>query len=153
MPVREIVMARVEMLSEPTQRMLGVVSAAPRAITHDELAAVADMAERDLERSLREALACHVLVRSEEDGYAVRHAWMTAPTSGAHLAGERRRVYRRRARALDEARRASAHPPSLLLANRAHHWYHAGDDRRALQTAVEAGLATEEVYAHAEALA
>ena len=110
------------------------------------------MTERDLERSLREALTRHVLVRSEEDAYAFRHALMREATYDALLAGERRRVHLRLARALDEARRASIDTPSLLLADRAHHWYQAGDDRRALQAAVEAGLAAEEVYAHAEAL-
>jgi DNA-binding CsgD family transcriptional regulator len=150
--VRDIVMARVGTLSEPTQRMLGVLSAAPRAMTHDQLAAVADMTARDLERSLREALTSHVLVRSEDDAYAFRHALMREATYDALLAGERRRVHLRLARALDEARRARTDTPSLLLADRAHHWYHAGDDRRALQATVEAGLAAEEVYAHAEAL-
>jgi DNA-binding CsgD family transcriptional regulator/tetratricopeptide (TPR) repeat protein len=150
--VRDIVMARVETLSEPTQRMLGVLSAAPRAMTHDHLAVVADMTERDLERSLREALARQVLVRSQEDAYAFRHALMREATYDALLAGERRRVHLSLARALDEARRAGSDTPSLLLADRAHHWYHAGDDLRALEAAVEAGLAAEEVYAHAEAL-
>lgn len=149
--VRDIVMARVEMLSEPTQRMLGVLSAAPRAMTHDELAAVSDMTEPGLERSLREALTRHVLVRNE-DTYAFRHALMREATYETLLAGERRRVHLRLARSLDEARLASTDTPSLLLADRAHHWYHAGDDRRALQAAVEAGLAAEDVYAHAEAL-
>ena len=150
--VRDIVMARVEMLSEPTQRMLGVLSAAPRAMSHDELETVADMTERDLERSLREALTSHVLVRTEEDAYAFRHALMRECTYDALLAGQRRRVHLRLARALDEARRARTDTPSLLLVDRADHWYHAGDDRRALQATVEAGLGAEEVYAHAEAL-
>jgi DNA-binding CsgD family transcriptional regulator/tetratricopeptide (TPR) repeat protein len=150
--VRDIVMARVETLSDPTQRMLGVLSAAPRAMTHDQLAAVADMRERDLERSLREALTRHVLVRSGKEAYAFRHALTREATYDALLAGERRRVHLRLARALDEARLASTDTPSLLLADRAHHWHHAGDDRRALQASVEAGLAAEEVYAHAEAL-
>ena len=48
--VRDIVMSRVETLTEPTRRMLGVLSAAPRSMTHDDLAAVADMTELDLER-------------------------------------------------------------------------------------------------------
>jgi len=38
--------------------MLGVLSAARRSMTHHHLSTVADMTERDLERSLREAHAC-----------------------------------------------------------------------------------------------
>lgn len=150
--VRDIVMARLETLSEPTQRMLGVLSAAPRSMTHHDLATVADMSERDLEGALREALARSVLVRTGDDAYAFRHALMREATYDELLVGQRRRLHLALARALDAARTASADPPSQLLADRAHHWYHAGEPRRALQSAVEAGAAAEEVYAHAEAL-
>ena len=149
--VHDIVMARVETLSEPTQRMLGVLSAARHSMTHDDLATVADLAEEELERSLREALTRHVLVRTGEDAYAFRHALVREATYDALLAGERRRLHLKLARALDTAR-TSRDTSFQLLADRAHHWYHAGDQRRALQAAVEAGLAADEVYAHAEAL-
>jgi DNA-binding NarL/FixJ family response regulator len=150
--VRDIVLARVETLSEQTQRMLGVLSAAPRSMTHDDLAGVADMTERDLERALREALAHHVLVRTHEATYAFRHALVREATYDGLLVGERRRLHLRLARALDMAQSSAGDTPSQLLADRAHHWYHAGDQRRALQAAVEAGLAADDVYAHAEAL-
>ena len=150
--VRDIIMARVETLSEPTQRMLGVLSAAPRSMTHHDLAGVADMTEGDLERALREALARHVLVRTHEATYAFRHALMREAMYDALLVGERRRLHLRLARALDAAQSSAGDTPSQLLADRAHHWYHAGDKRRALQAAVEAGVAAEDVYAHAEAL-
>jgi DNA-binding CsgD family transcriptional regulator/tetratricopeptide (TPR) repeat protein len=149
--VRDIVMARVDALSESTQRMLGVLSAARHSMTHDDLVTVADMAEQDLERSIREALARHVLVRTDEDAYAFRHALVREATYDALLAGERRRLHLALARALDAAR-TSRDTSFQLPAERAHHWYHAGDRRRALRAAVVAGLAAEEVYAHAEAL-
>jgi predicted ATPase len=150
--IRDIVMARLETLSEQTQRMLGCLSAAPRSMTHHDLASVADMTERDLERALREALARHVLVRTDDATYAFRHALMREATYDALLVGERRRLHLRLARALDAAQSSPGDTPSELLADRAHHWYHAGDERRALQAAVEAGLAADDVYAHAEAL-
>jgi DNA-binding CsgD family transcriptional regulator/tetratricopeptide (TPR) repeat protein len=150
--VRDIVMARFETLSEPTQHMLSVLSAAPRSMTHHDLATVVDMSEHDLEGALREALARSVLVRTGDDAYAFRHALTREATYDGLLVGERRRLHVALARALDTARTASADPPSQLLADRAHHWYHAGEQRRALQSAVEAGAAAEEVYAHAEAL-
>jgi DNA-binding CsgD family transcriptional regulator/tetratricopeptide (TPR) repeat protein len=150
--VRDIVMARVETLTEPTQRMLGVLSAARRSMNHQDLTTVAEMTEGDLERSLREALARHVLVRTEQDAYAFRHALTREGTYEALLVGERRRLHVKLARALETARDSTGDTPSQLLADRAHHWYQAGDRRRALQAAVEAGLAAEDVYAHAEAL-
>ncbi len=125
--VRDIVMTRVETLSEPTQRMLGVLSAARHSMTHDDLATVADISEDELERSLREALARHVLVRTDEDAYAFRHALMRDATYDALLVGERRRLHLRLARALDSGRTSSVDLRSQLLADRAHHWYHAGD--------------------------
>ncbi len=149
--IRDIVMARVEKLSEPTQRMLSILSAAPRSMNHHDLLTVADMTEDDLERSVREALTRHVLVRTDENAYAFRHALVREATYDALLAGERRRLHLMLARALDTPR-TSRDTPSQLLVDRAHHWYHAGDDRRALPAAVEAGLAADDVYAHAEAL-
>jgi DNA-binding CsgD family transcriptional regulator/tetratricopeptide (TPR) repeat protein len=77
---------------------------------------------------------------------------MREATYDALLVGERRRLHLRLARALDAAQSSPGDTPSELLADRAHHWYHAGDERRALQAAVEAGLAADDVYAHAEAL-
>jgi DNA-binding CsgD family transcriptional regulator/tetratricopeptide (TPR) repeat protein len=150
--IRDIVMARVETLSEPTQRMLDVLSAAPRSMTHRHLATASEMPEHDLEHSLHEALARHVLVRTGEDAYEFRHALVREATYDALLVEERRRLHLKLAQALDAARTTRGDMPSQLLADRAHHWYHAGDQRRALQSAVEAGLAAEEIYAHAEAL-
>jgi DNA-binding NarL/FixJ family response regulator len=150
--VSDIVMARAETLSEPTQRVLGVLSAARRSMTHHALAAVANMAEQDLERCLREALSRHVLVRTDDGGYAFRHALMREATYDGLLVGERERVHLRLARALDATPTTGAEAPSELLADRAHHWYHAGDESRALRAAIEAGLAADEVYAHSEAL-
>jgi len=145
--VRDIVMARVERLSEPAQRMLGVLSAARRSMTHHALAAVADMTEQDLERCRREALARHVLVRTDEGAYAFRHALMREATYDGLLVSERERLHRGLAHALDAIPISSAAAPSELLADRAHHWYHAGDESRALRSAIQAGLAADEVYA------
>jgi tetratricopeptide (TPR) repeat protein len=121
-------------------------------MTHHALAAVADMTEQDLERCLREALARHVLVRTDEGAYAFRHALMREATYDGLLVSERERLHRGLARALDAIPISSAAAPSELLADRAHHWYHAGDESRALRSAIQAGLAADEVYAHAEAL-
>ena len=146
-------MSRVETLTEPTRRMLGVLSAAPRSMTHDDLAAVADMTELDLERfSARGAAKTPVSYKPTKPAMAfamrscarrpmTRCLWASA---GACTSGSRARS--------KEARTSVGDPPSQLLSDRAYHWYHAGDERRALQAAVEAGIAADDVSAHAEAL-
>jgi hypothetical protein len=71
--VRDIVLARVETLTESAQRVLGVVSAARRALPHQALIAVSGMDERDVEAALHEALGRHVLIRRQGGRYAFRH--------------------------------------------------------------------------------
>ena len=147
--VQEIVLARVETLSEPTQQLLRVLAAARRSLAHDAVAAVADLRERELEGCLREALGRHVLVSAPGGGYAFRHALMREAIYDRLLVSERERIHLQLARVL-EADQGPVTPE--LLADRAHHWYSAGDHARALASAVEAGLAVDEIYAHAEAL-
>jgi DNA-binding CsgD family transcriptional regulator/tetratricopeptide (TPR) repeat protein len=147
--VQEIVLARVETLSEPAQQLLRVLAAARRSLAHDTVAAVADLRERELEGCLREALGRHVLVSAPGGGYAFRHALMREAIYDRLLVSERERIH------LDLARVLETHQGPVtpeLLADRAHHWYSAGDRARALASAVEAGLAVDEIYAHAEAL-
>ena len=128
---RDIVLARVEALSENAQRALRVLSAARQAPGEAVLAAVTGLDDRALEDALREALERQVLV----GGYEFRHALTREAIYDGLLPGERRRIH-------------------LALAggpDRAHHLYCAGDPR-ALEAAVQAGLEVDAVYAHGEAL-
>jgi DNA-binding CsgD family transcriptional regulator/tetratricopeptide (TPR) repeat protein len=146
--VRDIVLARVETLSEPTQTMLRVLAAARGPLAHHALAVVSGLPERELEGCLREALARHVLVRTDAGAYAFRHALMREAIYEALLVSERRRLHGALADVLERSGDTSAR----RLADLAHHWYSAGDRPRALAAAVRAGLAVDEIYAHAEAL-
>jgi DNA-binding CsgD family transcriptional regulator/tetratricopeptide (TPR) repeat protein len=150
--VREIVLARVETLSEPAQRLLRVLSAARRSSAHSTLVAVSGMAEHELEDALREALARHVLVRTETGAYAFRHALMREAIYEGLLVGERERIHVELAQVLEAQLAAGGSATPELLADRAHHFYSAGDRPRALASAVQAGLAADRIYAHAEAL-
>jgi predicted ATPase len=105
-----------------------------------------------LDVCLREALGRHVLVRSDDGAYAFRHALMREAIYAGLLAGERERLHVALARALEAHRAIAGDDTPELLADRAHHWYSAGDRRRALESAVHAGVAVHEIYAHAEAL-
>ena len=146
--VRDIVLARVETLSDPTQTMLRVLAAARGPLAHHPLAVVAALPERELEGCLREALDRHVLVRTDDGAYAFRHALMREAIYEALLVSERRRLHA----ALADVLERSGDTGARRLADLAHHWYSAGDRPRALAAAVRAGLAVDEIYAHAEAL-
>jgi DNA-binding CsgD family transcriptional regulator/tetratricopeptide (TPR) repeat protein len=146
--VRDIVLARVETLSEPTQTMLRVPAAARGPLAHHPLAVVAALPEHELEGCLREALDRHVLVRTDDGAYAFRHALMREAIYEALLESERRRLHAALAGVLERSGETGAR----RLADLAHHWYSAGDRPRALAAAVRAGLAVDEIYAHAEAL-
>jgi tetratricopeptide (TPR) repeat protein len=146
--VRDIVLARVETLSEPTQTLLRVLAAARGPLAHHPLAVVAGLPERDLEGCLREALDRHVLVRADSGAYAFRHALTREAIYDELLVSERERLHGELADVLEAAGDTSAQ----RLADLAHHRYSAGDHPRALAAAVRAGLAADELYAHAEAL-
>ena len=141
--VRDIVLARVESLSEPAQGLLRILSVARRSMAHGVLAAVSPLAAPELEDALREALERHVVMPAGDGAYAFRHALTREVIYDGLLAGERERLHRQVALALGAGTTA---------ADLAQHWYLAGDRPRALTAAMAAGLAAEEVYAHAEAL-
>jgi DNA-binding CsgD family transcriptional regulator/tetratricopeptide (TPR) repeat protein len=147
--LRDTLLARIELLAEPTQQVLGVAAAAGARVEHDLLAAVAGLAEPELLGGLREAVSAHVLLVDAVDGtYGFRHALVKEAVYGELLPGERTRLHARFAAAL-AARDGGASPG--LAAELAWHWYAAHDLGRALPAAVEAGMAAERAYAYAEA--
>jgi DNA-binding CsgD family transcriptional regulator/tetratricopeptide (TPR) repeat protein len=147
--LRDTLLARIELLAEPAQRVLGVAAAAGARVDHDLLAEVADLPEPELLPALREAVSAQVLLADAGDGtYGFRHALVKEAVYGELLPGERTRVHARFAGAL-AARDVAGDPgPAAELA---WHWYAAHDLERALPAAVAAGLAAERAYAFAEA--
>jgi ATP/maltotriose-dependent transcriptional regulator MalT len=146
--VRDIVLARVETLSESTQTLLRVLAASRGPLAHHPLAVVSALPERDLESCLREALDRHVIVRADGGAYAFRHALTREAIYSELLVSERQRLHGELADVLEAVGDTSAQ----WLADLAHHRYSAGDRSRALTAAARAGLAADELYAHAEAL-
>ena len=98
----DVLLARTERLSEPTQRVVRVASVAGRRVRHTILAAVADLPEEQLEHALREAVQHHVLV-SEGETYSFRHALLTEAVYNDLLPGERVRLHAGYARVLADA--------------------------------------------------
>jgi DNA-binding CsgD family transcriptional regulator len=145
--LRDTLLARIELLAEPTQQVLRVLAVAAAAVPDPLLAETAAMGEAELLDGLREAVSAHVLLVSG-GAYGFRHALVKEAVYAELLPGERTRLHARFAAAL--AARDGAGDPGLA-AELAWHWYAAHDLERALPAAIEAGKAAERAYAFAEA--
>ena len=74
--LRDTLLARIELLGEPTQQVLRVLAVAAAAVPDPLLAEVAGLGEAELLAGLREAVSAHVLLVDAGDGaYGFRHAW------------------------------------------------------------------------------
>ena len=147
--LRDLLLSRVDQLSEPTQRVLRIAAAGGGRIGHRLLTEVADVSEAELEESLRAAVAAQLVV-ADADGeeYQFRHALVREAVHDDLLPGEHGRLHARYAAAIEA-------DPSLVGAGRApaevaHHWYAAHDRPRALVAGVHAAAAAGERYAYAE---
>jgi predicted ATPase/DNA-binding CsgD family transcriptional regulator len=149
--LRDLLVARADRLSAPTQSVLRVAAVAGLRVAHGLLASVAGLAAGDLADAVREAVEHHVLVVDQTgEGYAFRHALMRDALYDDLLPGERGELHAAIARALER-------DPSLAVgalgaaAERASHWYAAHELRPALAASIESGLEAERVWAFAEA--
>jgi DNA-binding NarL/FixJ family response regulator len=138
--LRDVVLARTELLSENGQHVLRVVSAAARWVPDRLLAMVAGLSEADLNAALREAMAQQLLVVDGSGrGYGFRHALARAAVHDDLLPGERAQLHRAYAEAIERsADLAGDIDASSMLA---HHWLAAHDLPRALPASVRAGRA------------
>jgi DNA-binding CsgD family transcriptional regulator len=151
--LRDVLLIRFEALSEPAQAALRVAAVAGRRVQHELLAGVAGMDEPALLASLREAVAHQILgVDSDLDAYAFRHALVQEAVYAEVLPGERTRLHAAFAAALElRLELAGGWQQPAAAAEIAFHWYAAGDQPRALATAVRAGRQAWSAYAFAEA--
>ncbi|MGW5705389.1 helix-turn-helix transcriptional regulator [Amycolatopsis japonica] len=88
----EVLLARVEQLSQITRRVLRVVSVAKDSVAHAALAEISGLDELELDEALREAVQHHVLV-IENGFYTFRHALLQEAVYGDLLPGERVRMH------------------------------------------------------------
>jgi DNA-binding CsgD family transcriptional regulator len=150
--LRDVLLIRFEALSEPTQVALRVAAVAGRRVQHELLAGVAGLDEPDLLASLREAVAHQILVvDSDRDAYAFRHALVQEAVYAEVLPGERTRLHAAFAAALEPRLELAGGAAPAAAAETAFHWYAAGDQPRALAAAVRAGRQAWSAYAFAEA--
>jgi DNA-binding CsgD family transcriptional regulator len=140
----DVLLARVQALSEPAQQVLGVAAVAGRRVSHRLLAEVAGWPEADLERGLREAIGAGVLITDSSTGaYAFRHALLQEAAYGDLLPSEQVRLHAAYARVLTS-------DPEGVGAELAHHCLASNDLVGALAASVRAAEEAAAVLAPAE---
>jgi ATP/maltotriose-dependent transcriptional regulator MalT len=150
--LRDVLLSRVDALDESTQRLVRTAAVAGRRVSDRLLAAVAELDDEALYRSLREAVEAHLLIVDETgSGYTFRHALARDAVYEDMLPGERVRLHAAYGEALT-ANPALAEGDAALSAALAYHWYAALDLPRALSASVEAAQQATSAYAPAEAL-
>ena len=147
--VRDLVLADVNRLPEPTQDLLRLASTAGVRFGHPLIAEVSGLSDTALSSALRPAVDANVLLANEE-AYAFRHALIWEAIHDDLLPGEHGRAHRRFAEALEA-------DPSLSLAGRpaveiTMHWAKAHDHERALPAAWKAASESASAFAYAEQL-
>jgi DNA-binding CsgD family transcriptional regulator/tetratricopeptide (TPR) repeat protein len=142
----DVLLVRVQGLSEPARQVLGVAAVAGRRVPHRLLAEVTGWSDADLEQSLHEATGAGVLVADSTTGtYAFRHALLQEAVYGDLLPGEQVRLHATYARVL-------AGETEGVAAELAHHCLASHDLVGALAASVRAAEEAAAVLAPAEAL-
>lgn len=149
--LRDILLVRVEGLDEEAQKVVRIAAEGGSHVEHALLAAVLAGDEEALIEALRVAVGANILrPDSEGEGYRFRHALVREAVSDDLLPGERHRINRKFALAVEA--QPQLVPADALPARLANYWYHAHDPARALPTALDAARAARRRNAFAEQL-
>ncbi|ULR53540.1 helix-turn-helix transcriptional regulator [Streptomyces deccanensis] len=149
--LRDLLLVRVERLPEDAQRIARIVAEGGSTVEYALLAAVAGLPEDDLIEALRAAVGANLLLAAPGgDGYRFRHSLVREAVSDDLLPGERSRLNRRYAEAL-EADPALV-PTDGRATRLASYWYHAHDAAKALPAVLDASAEARSRHAHAEQL-
>ncbi|MFI8190508.1 AAA family ATPase [Streptomyces sp. NPDC085946] len=149
--LRDLLLVRVEALPESAQRVARIVAEGGSTVEYRLLAAVARLAEDDLIEALRAAVNANILLAAPGgDGYRFRHSLVREAVSDDLLPGERSRLNRRYAEALEA-------DPTLVPADEramrlASYWYHAHDAAKALPAVLDASVEARRRHAYTEQL-
>ncbi|MDT0269414.1 AAA family ATPase [Streptomyces sp. DSM 44915] len=148
--VRDLLLLRVEALPETAQRVVRVVAQGGSRVEFGLLRAVVGLSEEEQFEALRAAVEAGVLRVGEDDTYRFRHALTREAVDDDLLPGERSRLSRRYAEALQAA-------PELVPADQratrlASYWYHAHEPSRALPAVLDAAGEARCRHAYAEQL-
>jgi DNA-binding CsgD family transcriptional regulator/tetratricopeptide (TPR) repeat protein len=149
--LRDLLLVRVEALPDSAQHVARIVAEGGSTVEYRLLAAVARLAEDDLIGALRAAVNANILLATPDgDGYRFRHSLVREAVGDDLLPGERSRLNRRYAEALEA-------DPTLVPADErvmrlASYWYHAHDPAKALPTVLDASVEARSRRAYSEQL-
>ncbi|MFE1881664.1 ATP-binding protein, partial [Streptomyces diastatochromogenes] len=143
----DLLLIRVEQLSETAQQVLRTAAVAGRRVGHDLLREAAGLPEDELESALREAVGRQLLAPGDGDTYAFRHALTREAVYADLLPGERSRLHGTYARLL-----AARGHTAESAAERAHHYRESHDLPEALTASLEAADHAQRLGAPAEEL-
>ncbi|QES48087.1 hypothetical protein DEJ50_09945 [Streptomyces venezuelae] len=149
--LRDLLLVRVEVLPEAAQRVARIVAEGGSTIEYPLLRAVAGLTEDELFEALRAAVGANILLATPDgDGYRFRHSLVREAVSDDLLPGERARVNRRYAEALEaDDTLVRAEERIIRLAS---YWYYANDPAKALPAALEGSVAARRRHAYSEQL-
>ncbi|MFC6087047.1 helix-turn-helix transcriptional regulator [Sphaerisporangium aureirubrum] len=135
-----LLLARVERLADPAQRVLRAAAVAGRRIDHDLLQRVSGLDDAELEEAMREIVSHGLLLPDGDYGYMFRHALLREAVYTDLLPGERTRLHGEFTRLLDDS-------PAEL----AYHYLAGHDLPGALAASVQAGRRADALGAPVEA--
>ncbi|MCS5733549.1 helix-turn-helix transcriptional regulator [Herbiconiux daphne] len=144
--LRDILLARYETLSDPTQRLLRLLAAGGVRVEHELLAAVSDASPDAIDDAAREAVLANVLV-VDDTAYAFRHALVREAIHEELLPGERMRFHTAYAQALEDRPGA----PGVDSTAISYHWMAAHNLTAAFQSSLTAMAEARASYANATA--
>ncbi|MGW6979787.1 helix-turn-helix transcriptional regulator [Streptomyces sp. NPDC054932] len=149
--LRDLLLVRVEVLPEEAQRIVRIVAEGGSTVEYPLLRAVAGLTEDELIEALRAAVGANILLATPDgDGYRFRHSLVREAVSDDLLPGERARVNRRYAEAMEaDGSLIRAGERIIRLAS---YWYHANDPARALPAVLAASVAARRRHAYSEQL-
>ncbi|MET9085146.1 AAA family ATPase [Streptomyces sp. NPDC004237] len=149
--LRDLLLVRVEALPESAQRVARVVAEGGSTVEYRLLEAVAQLAEDDLIEALRAAVGANILNPTPAgDGYRFRHSLVREAVADDLLPGERSRLNRRYAEALESD--PTLVPADARVTRLASYWYQAHDPAKALPAVLDASVVARGRHAYSEQL-
>ncbi|KAB8165866.1 AAA family ATPase [Streptomyces sp. 3MP-14] len=148
--VRDLLLLRVEALPETAQRVVRVAAEGGSRVEFGLLRAVAGLTEEELIDALRAAVEASVLRAGDDDTYRFRHALTREAVDDDLLPGERSRLSRRYAEALEGE--PGLVPSDQRATRLASYWYHAHEPSKALPAVLAAAAEARCRHAYAEQL-
>ncbi|MGQ7312958.1 helix-turn-helix transcriptional regulator [Microbacterium arabinogalactanolyticum] len=147
--LRDVLLVRFDALDEDARRVVRVISASDAVVDHDLLTELAGLDDDRLDAGIRAAVGAAILAVRSDRGYGFRHALLREAVHDDLLPGERSRLHRAYAEALE--RRAERGECGFEAAL-AFHWHQAHDARRALGAAIAAAERARTSFAFSSAV-